>query len=1762
MAFSRFLYDTVDAYTRHQYTIESQTKDGFAIFLNDVPAIKGLSVASSNQSLSVSESILEIARPAAKPRPPAQGDDQRLYAEALRQHQEASRLWQIHFELYEKLFGAQTLSESMELVFGSLLIAASRDGKEFRRHLLTFKCEVQLAGNDGHLRVVLQDVGTVEANWLPGIWREGIIRTSADTEELEDLESIEQINSQAGRLISRLGTSAFEIHNHRILVDEERIGVGVCPAILLRKRDSSSTLQLIDQIVQAFEAEVEPSEPFKMIVSPRYSPPRLEPRHDISVLPLEANEEQRETILSTLTERHVVIQGPPGTGKTHTIANLAALLMAEGRRVLITAENDQALTEVQNKLPDGMRALLLPFFRESGSASLERSVNELIQKSGSSTFRTRIEKDLQVDNQKLTELKGKRADAVGRLIEASNKDQEEVLIEGQVLPLAGHLKLLKGRDSDLQLATKYLNDYGQAMVEVSQTILQLHRVVTGDHLRLAEFTFPEGLPPSEDFSLAVSEFRTGLAQLPDSQEVDYSPLEGRTSELLSISEELQAYPRVDWSDLPFSQSEYEDWEKQAVAQGSNIDLAVGLFRCEIQESLSLLDELNQLSGPFARFDLRRVKTTFENVENLKFDDSGKRASSNLDDLVQYFEDIREADAILSDDFTGLLAKLVDERFLDSTAVLGPAIEEVRALRSGLVAPAGLPVKILDSGVPVSELLVDAKELLVHLDAGGKFRSAFGTPKVIKNTRRLLENVTVDGSRIDTRDEVVRVLEVLEALRVGEVAADWVRTHIPLDKADRSVAELLERVDKIPEQADFVISVVRKVEDHLDRVALRTASLGVLLRQLHIELGTELKRRLGPIARKLKSFEGEIRYDGKAVVDREDAIRVYEHLRAIQARRELIDRLPPSWGSGINSAEVGKTDRLRDALRMASRVASLPSWARRSAVTPAAFREVVDLAIADVKRRSLNDDHQIFLESLRNRCRACVPASPSTALMNQALDEVDPRLYRDALRGIEQERDKAELARRLAACRNNLRQIHPKLAQAFDDGDQVAYEVIAELPKYENYRDHKRKVDAIVGQLVPIEQAHQTLAELHREIRNTEARIAENRCWQSSIERLADRGLSSALSALVSAIASVPKTRTAKTFSRKLKGVRLATKAASPAIPCWLMSIDRIPEVLEGFDVTEKFDVIVVDEASQAWYSSLFLYALAEQVVVVGDDMQTSPTAGGVLGEDEVRAIVRQHIPKHRLATQVGDDLSIYDVASSMTAPVTLVDHFRCVPEIIAISNEMSYKPKNKCLLPIRTHSDERLEPVIRNRVFGARSTSGAANVAEIDAIVQQIVECLGDPRYAKKTIGVVVVGTNPNAHIKRLREELLLNIGPTKMNARKMVVGRASEFQGSERDVIFLSLVDAPPIGGRLTTRPLEYSGKNRKFVQQLNVAVSRARDQLWIFHSFGAEDLGQSDARHMVLRESEITGRDLEAELDKCGSDFERDVVRAIHDGIPNVEIETQVEALGYSIDIVVTSNSGERLAVECDGDWCHLSDSQVRSDLYRQRALERVGWKFYRFLASEWYSDPGFHVATIRTLLDVRSVSSVASEEAGGLSGRSGWLSKHTLVSELDDPEDNLRPWEVSLSEEEVSSLQEEIEVQSESNGTIESFSTRGDFVDEPSVENVVQKAGPPTNHLDQEFEVDRPSGPSSSLFEDGLLDPYSGPVPSSDSSVSNENSRTAQGSAIGRPSRDITREQNRELAAELRKLGKNPRGPVWIRAKELLKTGLSIKEAASEA
>lgn len=205
---------------------------------------------------------------------------------------------------------------------------------------------------------------------------------------------------------------------------------------------------------------------------------------------------------------------------------------------------------------------------------------------------------------------------------------------------------------------------------------------------------------------------------------------------------------------------------------------------------------------------------------------------------------------------------------------------------------------------------------------------------------------------------------------------------------------------------------------------------------------------------------------------------------------------------------------------------------------------------------------------------------------------------------------------------------------------------------------------------------------------------------------------------------------------------------------------------------------------------------------------------------------------------------------------------------------------------------------------------------------------------------------------KLINEIVLEKIQAIDLERRRFLCGNASHFQGDERDVIFLSMVDnnegEAPL--RLTG---EGAGKATK--QRYNVAASRAKNQLWVVHSLDVTtDLKPGDMRRELI-EYVMNPSNFKEQLKKIAaksdSPFETSVAKALK--LYGFNIVQQWKVGSYSIDMVAVFGEN-KIAIECDGELYHSGEEKIRADMERQAILERLGWRFIRIRGSEYYSNP----------------------------------------------------------------------------------------------------------------------------------------------------------------------------------------------------------------
>ena len=447
-------------------------------------------------------------------------------------------------------------------------------------------------------------------------------------------------------------------------------------------------------------------------------------------------------------------------------------------------------------------------------------------------------------------------------------------------------------------------------------------------------------------------------------------------------------------------------------------------------------------------------------------------------------------------------------------------------------------------------------------------------------------------------------------------------------------------------------------------------------------------------------------------------------------------------------------------------------------------------------------------------------------------------------------------------------------------------------------------------------------------------LIDAQAWGKQLERLQGNNL--VRQALVGWLDTTKRLISTRQIDRRqmlFAEARKLMKQCAPAVPVWIMPISVMAESFDPH--TTRFDVVIIDEASQADLNALIPLYMGKQIIVVGDHEQVTPLG---VGQDQtilvnLRKSILQEIPNSHLFDNMS---SIYDIGrQSFGDAIRLVEHFRCVPEIIAFSNQLSYEGK---IRPLRESNSTPLKPAcIPYHVDGFREAE--ANITEAETIVSLIKAMIKHPAYAGKTMGVIsLLGENQAVQIQTILHK---HIDGVELEKRRIQAGISAQFQGDERDVIFLSMVDSPDSQGFLRAVG---EGAFEQTKKRYNVAASRARDQLWVVHSFDPDrHLKANDIRLRLLQHVKdpwSTVRAYEGEIGKTESDFERQVLKRLTNS--GYRVRTQWQVGYYRIDLVVEGD-GKRLAIECDGDRYHPLE-KLADDLSTTGCARTARMAFYK--------------------------------------------------------------------------------------------------------------------------------------------------------------------------------------------------------------------------
>lgn len=428
------------------------------------------------------------------------------------------------------------------------------------------------------------------------------------------------------------------------------------------------------------------------------------------------------------------------------------------------------------------------------------------------------------------------------------------------------------------------------------------------------------------------------------------------------------------------------------------------------------------------------------------------------------------------------------------------------------------------------------------------------------------------------------------------------------------------------------------------------------------------------------------------------------------------------------------------------------------------------------------------------------------------------------------------------------------------------------------------------------------------------------------------------------------------------------------LPVWILTPDDAARLFPA--EPGLFDVVIVDEASQADLPSVTpLVFRGKKVVIFGDTKQMQPRRFAFVAQQVAHQAWR-HFDMHQLDPDgwlQPMQQSLLTLAAIRAEEENLLDeHFRSLPPIIHFSNERWYEGELRIMTDEKQkrfgHPDQ---PIIElHYVEGGEISNGSQeNEREAESLVDYLSEVVKDPEYAGASIGVICLFEE---QVTLIQDLVTNRIEPQEWEEHDLVVVNPDGFQGDERDIILYSLSWDNKVMPRQALSQRQREAPHEQGM--LNVAFTRGRDELHVFHSAPIDTFSKADGSPGALtqwlqhcasvEEAPRVGRS-RSRMGQVDSEFEAEVAAALVER--GVRVLHQYPACGFNIDLVCEKD-GIRIAVECDGDIYHRDEHGFLrfEDLERQAIIERAGWHVIRVPYRKWLEDPEVQTARVIDALE----------------------------------------------------------------------------------------------------------------------------------------------------------------------------------------------------
>ncbi len=410
------------------------------------------------------------------------------------------------------------------------------------------------------------------------------------------------------------------------------------------------------------------------------------------------------------------------------------------------------------------------------------------------------------------------------------------------------------------------------------------------------------------------------------------------------------------------------------------------------------------------------------------------------------------------------------------------------------------------------------------------------------------------------------------------------------------------------------------------------------------------------------------------------------------------------------------------------------------------------------------------------------------------------------------------------------------------------------------------------------------------------------------------------------------------------------------VPCWMASPEAVSAL---FPMEEIFDLVIFDEASQCFVEKgLPAMYRGRQILVTGDSQQLQPN-------DLYQVRWEEDDEEPQEDAEVN---SLLDFAARYLMQLQLKGHYRSrAPELIAFSNEHFYDNRLQ-MVPDRMAVNQEAPAIHYLKVEG--EWEGQVNEVEAEAVASLVFRLCKEEKeryfrsgeegkawYEPKSMGVVTFNARQQALIQDLLEGKATE--ESLQLPDELFVKNIENVQGDERDIIVFSVGYAPDKEGKMN---MQFGSLNAvQGANRLNVAVSRARENIYVVSSIWPEQLKTEESKNsgprlfkaylQYAREvSEGRFRPTPFQPPQKGfSTYLKDFLKEMPE-----EEGTKVEEEQPFADLTVRKGKQYGGVIFTDDAQYYSKQSLKEVHVYRRQELEEKQWRHLFLYSREYWHDP----------------------------------------------------------------------------------------------------------------------------------------------------------------------------------------------------------------